>query len=30
MPERALERATGAFVERGERLAWLVTELVGG
>jgi two-component system chemotaxis response regulator CheB len=29
MPERALARATGAFVERGERLAWLVTELVG-
>ena len=30
MPERALARATGAFVERGERLAWLVNELVGG
>ena len=29
MPERALARATGAFVERGERLAWLVNELVG-
>jgi two-component system chemotaxis response regulator CheB len=29
MPERALARATGAFVERGERLAWLVGELVG-
>jgi two-component system chemotaxis response regulator CheB len=29
MPERALARATGAFVERGERLAWLVTELAG-
>jgi len=29
MPERALARATGAFVERGERLAWLTTELVG-
>ena len=30
MPERALARATGAFVESGERLAWLVNELVGG
>jgi two-component system chemotaxis response regulator CheB len=30
MPERALARATGAFVERGERLAWLVGELAGG
>jgi two-component system chemotaxis response regulator CheB len=30
MPERALARATGAFVERGERLAWLVNELAGG
>jgi two-component system chemotaxis response regulator CheB len=30
MPERALARATGAFVERSERLAWLVNELVGG
>jgi two-component system chemotaxis response regulator CheB len=29
MPERALARATGAFVEPGERLAWLITELVG-
>jgi two-component system chemotaxis response regulator CheB len=29
MPDRALARATGAFVERGERLAWLTTELVG-
>jgi hypothetical protein len=29
MPERDLARATGAFVERGERLAWLVGELVG-
>jgi two-component system chemotaxis response regulator CheB len=30
MPERALARATGAFVEPGERLAWLIGELVGG
>jgi len=30
MPERALARATGAFVERGERLAWLITELAAG
>jgi two-component system chemotaxis response regulator CheB len=30
MPERALARAPGAFVEPGERLAWLVNELVGG
>jgi two-component system chemotaxis response regulator CheB len=30
MPERALARATGAFVEPGERLAWLIAELVGG
>ena len=30
MPERALARATGAFVESGERLAWLMNELVGG
>ena len=30
MPERALARATGAFVERGERMAWLLTELAGG
>jgi two-component system chemotaxis response regulator CheB len=30
MPERALARATGAFVERSERLAWLVGELAGG
>jgi two-component system, chemotaxis family, protein-glutamate methylesterase/glutaminase len=30
MPERALVRATGAFVEKGERLAWLITELVAG
>jgi two-component system chemotaxis response regulator CheB len=29
MPQRALARATGAFVERGERLAWLVNELAG-
>jgi two-component system chemotaxis response regulator CheB len=30
MPERALARATGAFVEHSERLAWLVSELAGG
>jgi two-component system, chemotaxis family, protein-glutamate methylesterase/glutaminase len=28
MPERALARATGAIIEKGERLAWLLTELV--
>jgi two-component system chemotaxis response regulator CheB len=28
MPERALARATGAIVERGDRLAWLLNELV--
>jgi two-component system, chemotaxis family, protein-glutamate methylesterase/glutaminase len=28
MPERALARATGAFLERGDRLAWLLNELV--
>ena len=30
MPERALARETGAFVEHSERLAWLVNELAGG
>jgi two-component system chemotaxis response regulator CheB len=29
MPRRALERATGAFVERASRLAWLIIEIVG-
>jgi two-component system chemotaxis response regulator CheB len=28
MPERALARATGAIVEKGDRLAWLLNELV--
>jgi two-component system chemotaxis response regulator CheB len=28
MPERALVRATGAIVEKGDRLAWLLNELV--
>jgi two-component system, chemotaxis family, protein-glutamate methylesterase/glutaminase len=28
MPERALARATGAFIERGDRLAWLLNELI--
>jgi two-component system chemotaxis response regulator CheB len=30
MPKRALERATGAFVERSSRLALLLIELAGG
>jgi two-component system chemotaxis response regulator CheB len=28
MPERALARATGAVIERGDRLAWLLNELI--